>query len=116
MMNNPPKKNLALNIEQNSQSLNITSAIYLRILKRAVQQTSEDIKQMEAALPINDFEVIKAVSHKLKGDYDNLRLSDLSNIARKMEEVAKNEQDNEKILEFLNEFIVYFEQLKQVMI
>lgn len=105
-------KKLNINIDQNSASLSITPAIYVKILRKAVEQTAEDLKKVEAALPVNDFTVIKAVAHKLKGDYDNLRITDLSNIARQMDELAKAEQGNDKILDLLNDFVEYFEQLR----
>ena len=113
-MDTPPGKTLNLNVEQNSASLSITPVIYLKILKKAVEQTSEDLKKIEAALPISDFDVIYAVAHKLKGDYDNLRITDLSNIARQIDGMAKRKQSNDGILELFDEFVVYFEQLKKI--
>ncbi len=105
---------LNFNAEQNSASLGITPAIYFRILQKAVAQTTEDLKKMEAALPVNDFTVIKAVTHKLKGDYDNLRITNMSDLAREMDELAKKEQSNDVILELLEKFTAYFEQLKKI--
>ena len=105
-------KPLKLEIAQNSSSLSISPEIYLRILQKAVQQTAQDIREMEAALPVDDFTKVKAVAHKMKGDYDNLRITDMSNIAREIDEIAKASQDKEKVAVLLNEFLLYFQQLK----
>lgn len=112
-MSDLSEKKLNLNVEQNSANLSITPAIYLRILKKAVEQTAGDLKRIEAALPVNDFTVIKDVAHRLKGDYDNLRITDLSDLARQMDELAKKEHPNEHILDLFNDFVDYFEQLKK---
>ncbi len=103
---------LKLNIPQNSASLSLSPEIYLRILQKAVQQTAQDIREMETALPVDDFAKVKAVAHKMKGDYDNLRITDMSNIARAIDETAKTTQDKEKIAVLLNDFFLYFEQLR----
>lgn len=105
-------KPLKLEISQNSSSLSITPEIYLRILQKAVQQTAHDIREMETALPVDDFAKVKAVAHKMKGDYDNLRITDMASIAHEIDAIAKSTQDKEKIALLLNDFMMYFEQLR----
>jgi len=105
-------KKLTLDIDQNSASLHITPDIYKRILDKAVSQTQQDIQNFEGALPVGDTETIKSVSHKLKGDYDNLRITDMALVAKQINEIAKTDFNKENIAELLNEFIHYFEQLK----
>ena len=107
---------LNLNIPQNSSSLSISPEIYLRVLQKAVQQTAQDIREMETALPVNDFAKVRAVAHKMKGDYDNLRITDMSDIAREIDEIAKTTQDKEKIAGLLNDFLSYFDQLRTFII
>ncbi|OGX05858.1 MAG: hypothetical protein A2Z88_01155 [Omnitrophica WOR_2 bacterium GWA2_47_8] len=106
---------LTLNIEENSASLHISPEIYKRVLQKAVLQTAQDIKALEEALPVGDFEKVKAISHKFKGDYDNLRLKDMSSVAKEMSDCAKTSQDKEKIAHLLETFSAYFDQLKEQM-
>ncbi len=114
MENNSSSKPLLLDISQNSSSLHIAPAIYVRILQKAVEQTSQDIKEIESALPVSDYEKMQTISHKLKGDYDNLRITMLSLLAKQINDMAKAQQDSERIVMLLDEFVAYFEQLKQI--
>ncbi|OGX25339.1 MAG: hypothetical protein A2787_02695 [Omnitrophica WOR_2 bacterium RIFCSPHIGHO2_01_FULL_48_9] len=106
-------KKLLVDLAQNSSSLHITPQIYLRILQKAIDQTSQDIKDMESALPISDYPKVQTITHKLIGDYENLRITMLSSLARQMNVMVKAQQDTEKIVLLLNDFVTYFEQLRQ---
>ncbi len=103
-----------IDIDKNCASLRISREIYLRILQKAVMQTTQDIKSFETALPTGDFEKIKALTHKFKGDYDNLRITEMSSLAKEMEEVAKTTQDKEHIAGLLNKFQNSFEHLAKI--
>jgi len=113
MMNadaDPQKMN---DLDQNCESLKIEKSIYLRILARAIEQTAQDIHNLETALSAGDFETVQAVSHRLKGDYDNLRITHMSAIARQMNENVKTQPDKEKLMELLNAFKADFEKLQK---
>lgn len=103
---------MILDSEQNAQSLKIPKEIYLRILGKAVAQTQADIKDMEAALPVGDFEKIQSISHRLKGDYDNMRITTLSAIVKKLNEEVKAGRDKEKMSGLLAQFKNDFAQLE----
>lgn len=105
---------LNINIEANSKDLNIKPQIYVRVLQKAVLQTSQDILALETALPVDDYDQVKAIAHKFKGDYDNLRITDMSSLARQIEDIAKNSRDKEKIAGLTQNFIGYFDQLKKI--
>ena len=109
-------KSLNLDVAKNSASLSITPEIYMRILQKAVLQTAQDIREMETALPMDDFTKVKAVAHKMKGDYDNLRITDMSSLAREIDEISRTSQDKERIALLLNEFAMYFEQLRGIIL
>src|SRR3990167_7988320 len=97
-------KELTLDISQNSASLHISEEIYVRILGKAVDQTTRDVTELETAIPIDDFEKIRAIAHRLKGDYDNMRISPLSSIAKEINEIAKTSKDKERMLRLLVDF------------
>lgn len=98
--------------QQNAESLKIPKDIYLRILGKAVAQTQTDIKDLETALPFSDFEKIQSISHRWKGDYDNMRITALAMVARQLNLEVKTGRDKDKIITFLTEFKDIFFQLQ----
>lgn len=112
-MNSENTKELVFDIAQNSASLHISADIYLRILEKAVEQTKNDIADLEKAIPVDDFEKIRAIAHRLKGDYDNMRISALSLLAKEMNEIAKTIKDKERLSGLVREFSTLFDQLKE---
>ncbi len=102
-----------IDVEQNSASLKIDKMIYLRILTKATKQTQQDILDFESALLSDDLDKIQAVSHRWKGDYDNMRVTQLSALAREMNEVARTNKDKKKITNVFGEFKNCFQQLCQ---
>lgn len=106
----------AFDLEKNCASLKISKEIYLRILGKAVQQTSQDLRDLNTALKADDKETIQRISHRLKGDYDNLRLSDMAQIARGMNEMIKADQyDKLSMSRSYQQFLTLFMQLQQFM-
>lgn len=103
-----------VDFEKNSGSLKISQDIYLRILRKAVEQTHRDLAQFEGALQADDFETLKSISHRLKGDYDNLRITDLSSLARAINDSAKSGGDKEKIAGWFEEFRKRFRELESL--
>ncbi len=104
--------NMILTVEQNAESLKIPKDIYLRILNRAVEQTQKDITDIEAALPFSDFDKIQSISHRWKGDYDNMRIASLAMVARTLNQEVKTNRDKEKIVGFLTQFKNMFFELE----
>ena len=103
---------MILTAEENAESLKIPEDIYLRILGKAVTQTQTDIKDMEGALPFSDFEKIQSISHRWKGDYDNMRITSLAMLARQLNQEVKVGRDKEKIVAFFAQFKDMFFQLE----
>lgn len=96
----------------NAETLKIPKDIYLRILAKAVAQTQIDIQEMETAFPSADFEKIQAISHRWKGDYDNMRIAPLAQVAKTINQEVKMTRDTQKLLDFFNEFKNQFSQLQ----
>lgn len=113
MTSENPKEPFVIDLDQNSATLNIPKEIYVRILTKAITQTHQDIDDMKDALPEEDFEKVQAISHRLKGDYDNLHLTALSSIAKEINEITRGSQDKETTGILLNEFEGFFQQLCQ---
>lgn len=103
---------MILTAQQNAESLKIPKDIYLRILTKAVEQTQKDIKAIEEALPFSDFEKIQSISHRWKGDYDNMRITSLAMVARTLNQEVKVSRDKEKIIAFLTQFKNMFFELE----
>ncbi len=103
---------MLLDPQANAESLKIPKDIYLRILSKAVAQTQIDIKQVEEALPFSDLEKIQSISHRWKGDYDNMRITTLAMIARALNQEVKTSRDKEKIFAFLKQFKDVFFQIE----
>ena len=103
-----------INIEQNSASLKLNKEIYLKILAKATGQTQQDIRDIETALPSNDFDKVQAISHRWKGDYDNMRITALSSLAKQLNEISRTTKDKEKLARLFGEFKNCFQQLQQL--
>ncbi|MFA5262056.1 MAG: Hpt domain-containing protein [Candidatus Omnitrophota bacterium] len=86
---------LAINVDKNCEQLKIGRDIYLRILNKAVVQTTGDIVELEKALNGGDWDTVQKVSHRLKGDYDNMRITDMSSVARTMNVMVKSGNINQ---------------------
>ena len=115
MNDNDSKHKLIFNLEKNSQELKITIDIYRKILSSAIEQTQYDISDIENALADAKFEKIAEISHRIKGDYGNMRIEQLSSLARKMQQVSKEDKDKEQLLMLTNEFKNFFSQLKTIL-
>jgi HPt (histidine-containing phosphotransfer) domain-containing protein len=101
-----------LDLEQNSSTLSISKEIYLRILSKAVRQTQKDMTALDTSLAEGDFKTVQAISHRLKGDFDNMRIVALSSLAAQINEMAKSNQDVQKMQKHLEAFKIYFRQLQ----
>ena len=115
MNDNDSKHKLIFDLEKNSQELKITIDIYKRILTSAIEQTQNDISDIESVLADAEFEKIAEISHRIKGDYGNMRIEQLSSLAREMQRISKEEKDKEQLLMLINEFKNFFSQLKTIL-
>lgn len=106
---------LFFNVEENCVALKINREIYLRILAKAVEQTERDILELEAALPVENFEKVQAIAHRLKGDYGNMRVEALSTVARDLNNVAKTTKDKEQSSHLLKTFKDTFQKLQKAL-
>ena len=101
-----------IDLAQNSASLKISPQIYLRILGKALEQTEKDLLDIEKALAVPDFTTVQSIAHRLKGDYANMRVTELSQAAKQMNDVAKTTQDKQQISSALQQFKSYFAGLQ----
>ena len=112
-MDNQEKK-LEIDFGKNAQELNISKEIYLRILCKGIVQTQTDVENLNNALQNNDHTKIKEVTHKLKGDYGNLRIEAISSLAKAIEDIVKTQQGLEKMPDLFKELNSQFNQLKKL--
>ncbi len=100
-------------LDENSQALQIPPEIYRRILGKAVEQTRQDIPQIETAFGVDDIDTIQTISHRWKGDYDNLRMTSLAQAARTVNTEAKGGRDKEVMTSGYEQFKALFNDMAQ---
>jgi len=93
-------------------ALKISEPIYLKIVRKALDQTSADLVELKKAYDANDLASIQSVSHRLKGDYANLRMELLSQIARHLNDLCRTEYRPEQAGVLILELEAAFEQFK----
>ncbi len=103
----------SLDFARNAALLHIPPEIYLKILNKAIGQTQKDLADLESALPVGNFDVIQSISHRLKGDYDNLRITLVSDVARELNQVVKEKQDKDQLMALIARLQSNFAVLKQ---
>jgi len=101
-----------LDVEKNSAELKIDQGIYLKIVGKAIEQTDGDLGDFEQGLSAGDVDVVQRLSHRWKGDFDNLRITDLSGIARQINDLVKETAKLEEITELYGSFKSAYEGLK----
>ncbi|MEW5894542.1 MAG: Hpt domain-containing protein [Candidatus Omnitrophota bacterium] len=104
-----------INIEGACEQLKISREIYLRILFKAVEQTRQDLDRLQKACEQNDINTIQAIAHRLKGDYANLRIEQLSGIANGLNMLAKHEYDSLQAKILIDQFKVSFEHVASLL-
>lgn len=60
----------------------------LELRRSYVQRRLVDLRDLEAAMKIHDFETMKQVGHKIRGNAASFSYPDLENLAIKLEEAA----------------------------
>jgi len=93
-------------------ALKISEAIYLKIVARAIEQTSLDLVALKQAYESSDLQSLQAISHRLKGDYANLRADLLSQIARHLNDLSRGDYRPEQAGVLIHEFEEAFQQFK----
>lgn len=101
-------------MDEACRELKISKEIYCRILKKAFEQTSGDLEKLRTAHSSGDVATIQAISHRLKGDYANLRITALSKIAEELNILAKGDYAADKVFELMNTFVDMFNTIKNI--
>ncbi len=102
-----------VDVEKNSAELKIDADIYLKILSKAIEQTEGDISAFEKALTAGDADTVQRLSHRWKGDYANLRIMALSDIAKEINDLVKtSSRIEESVAERYGSFKAAFEGVK----
>lgn len=98
----------AFNIQNACAELKIGEDTYLRIMRRAFTQTDNDLEELKKAYQKEDLEGIQAISHRLKGDYANLRVERLAVIAKALSDLLKASYDHQKSGELIEDFSEHY--------
>jgi len=102
-----------INVELACQELKIPKEIYLKILGRAIEQTTTDLSGMAEAFQSGSVERLQAVSHKIKGDYGNLRVLPISETAKQLNDLTRASYDQSKAEPLVELLQQQFETLKE---
>jgi len=104
---------LSIDFDKNSADLSISKDIYLRILDKGIAQTQLDMPQLDKFIEEENADEIKQITHRLKGDFYNMRIDPLSSLAKQMEDIAKSHMNKDELKILLNDFKNLLEQLSQ---
>jgi len=110
----PEDQGIHINVDEVCEKLHVPKEVYLRIVRKSFETTTKDIQDLSAAIFADDYAIMAAVAHRLKGTYGNLRIMDLSVLAQQMNELAKSKQGKEKIAAFLEQFKICFAQVQKI--
>jgi len=95
-----------------SAELKIKPEIYVRILNNALKQTDGDLENLKQAHAQNNVDQVQAISHRLKGDYANLRIQPLSEVAARLNVLAKGEYQPDQGARLIQEFADIYNRIK----
>ena len=91
--------------------LGLDQDMYLEILKEALGMAQGDMKNLYQALSTEDYDQIKAIAHRLKGTFANLRCESLAVIMKNIDIMALNKQPvadiKPEVEKFDKELILY---------
>lgn len=99
-------------IETACEELKIKKEIYVRIAARALEQTPADVAELQRAHDAQDIDTVQTISHRLKGDFANLRMKALSAAAGELNAMAKAEYDTVRALELIQGFHGLIDEVK----
>lgn len=102
-----------MDFDKKCQELNIPKAVYMRILQKAIAQSSQDMTELENAGASHDIEKVKAISHRMKGDFGNLRMDEIALVSRQINELAKQGQISDQILTLIRKLKIDLEGLQK---
>ena len=99
-----------MNINAIADNLGLEIEDIKELLDLYVKTTSAELKELKAALASNNAEKVHKNSHSIKGSSGNLGLTDLFELARKIDDRAR-ENILDGIEPIVNEFSKTFEKL-----
>ena len=76
-----------------------------------LEKMQEDIKALNEALEKTDYEKIKVTAHRMKGSGANYGFDDISELGKKLERSA-GEENAEEIKQFLGDLTSYFDRIE----
>ncbi len=102
-----------INADLACQELKIPKEIYLKILGRAIEQTTTDLSGLVEAFQSGSVERLQALSHKIKGDYANLRVKPISETAKQLNDLCREAYDQVKAEPLVETLQQQFQTLKE---
>ena len=87
-----------------ASELRIRPEILKKLLGSFSNTLADKISQLDMLIPVNDVEKIRAIMHEVKGTAGNLRLTKVYETADVMHVAVKEEEAQNKILNYFEEF------------
>jgi len=84
-------------IDANCQKLELSSEVYVSIIKASREQNQQDIALIEQGIETKDYNLIHTASHRLKGVFGNLIVFQISDVVQEIDELSRNSGDFSKI-------------------
>ncbi len=86
-----------------SAELHIPAEVYANILKSSFESADKDVSDLTAAIESSDYSSICTIAHRVKGVFSNLRITEVSEPATKIDSLAKEQGDIGIIKQSLSE-------------
>ncbi len=99
--------NLEYNKQEVAKSIGLPEVVFNKILETFFENIKIDMENLEKAIESVDFDAISKAVHKIKGGSATIKFNELAEIAKTIEESAREEKE----IDYKNEFL----QMKKVL-
>jgi len=107
------EENIVYSIEDSANALGLKLPIFKTILKTFISSINKDLEELKTYIKSKDLEQIKLIAHKIKGASGNLKINDIYEITKDIEQSAKEGLDLDYLLK-LKEIEKCTENLKKL--
>lgn len=81
-----------------SEGLNLSSEVVDRLFSLFFSSIQIELNNLKSAIESNNLEEVYVISHKISGSASNLRLDEIMNLGKKIEEKAKEKHKEDYYL------------------
>ena len=100
-------------VSEKSQALGISEESFIRILKIALQENEESLPDFQEAIKNLAYGSIQQISHKLKGMFLNLGLTEIGQVLSDLNQMSIDKKPFDQIEGKFKEYDNLYQQLKR---